>query len=305
MAAYIVRRSLQGLITVFIVLIAIFLLVRLTGDPSLILLPIDAAPEEIQQLRESLGLDKPIYVQLVLYLRDIATGNFGNSFATFVPIMDELPTRLFNTAQLVFLDTLLTIAVAVPLGVLAATRRGTSMETGIKILAFLGMSTPHFWLAIVMILLFAVVLGWMPAGGMGTPRHIILPVCTMTLIHMAGIVRLLRSGMVDTLDADYVKLAYSKGVSYRNIVWKHAFRNALIPVMTYGGQSIAIHMTGTIVVETVYSWPGIGRWIYTSMLIRDFPVIQACILSMVLITIFINLVVDICYSYVDPRIHLK
>ncbi len=305
MLPYIVNRILQGLLTTAVALSVIFFLVRLTGDPSLTLLPIDATNEQIKILRESLGLDRPVYEQLFLYFKNILSGDFGRSYATLRPISSELGMRLLNTGQLVLVATVFGILPALPLGVLAASKRGTLLEPFVKFIAFMGMSLPAFWVGILLIIVFAQTLHWLPAGGMSGLKSLLLPGFTLSLIMLAGVVRLLRSSMLDTLDTEYIKLAYSKGVSRRDIIWKHALRNALIPVVTFAAMWIAIFMTGTIVVETVFSWPGLGRWVYQGLLQRDFPVVQAVIIVLLMITIAINLLVDILYSYLDPRIRLN
>jgi len=304
MTKVILSRLVQALLTMFVVLVIIFATLRSTGDPTAILLPIDAPREHVDKLRTKLGLDQPVHVQFGMFLSQVVRGDLDNSWVTNQPVAYEIGTRLPNTLKLAGVALLIAVALVFPLGVLAAVKRGTGWETAANILAALGQAAPSFWLGIVLIHVFAVELRWLPSGGMGGFSTYILPALTLALLIMGGLVRLLRSSMIDVLDAEFIKFARTKGVSETVIIWKHALRNALIGVVTFGALLAAQFMTGAIVVETVFAWPGLGRLLYERLGARDFPVVQGLIILFVGITVLLNLIVDILYSYIDPRIRV-
>jgi len=215
-----------------------------------------------------------------------------------------LLTHSLNTLKLAVVAVIISIIVALPLGVIAAVKRFTVIESSIGVFAVFGMSVPGFWMGIILIELVAVRLGLVPAGGMSGPSSYILPAITMSTLLIAGLVRLLRSSMIDTLDSDFVRFARMKGVRKRPLIWKHALRNALLPVLGFAGVQIAMFLTGSVVVETVFAWPGLGRLMYSALIERDLPVVQGCVTLFVFFAIFINLLVDILSSYLDPRIRL-
>jgi ABC-type dipeptide/oligopeptide/nickel transport system permease component len=304
MQRYILRRILQSLLTLVVLSMLVFIICRLTGDPVTLMLPDHASQEEVAQLRAALGLDKPLPVQYWLFLSSAVRGDFGRSIKGQVPVLELMEERLPNSLKLALVSLLITVILAFPLGVMAAVKKGTAIDTLANLIAVLGQSLPQFWVGIVFIQVFAVHLRWLPVAGMGSLWHYILPGFTLGWFLVAGIMRLLRSSMLDVLDSEFVKLARIKGVSGWSVVWKHALKNAIMPVLTYAAIYLAILITGAILVETVFAWPGIGQLIYQGIVYRDFPVIQAVVLLTAVIVVTVNFVVDITYAYLDPRIRL-
>jgi peptide/nickel transport system permease protein len=304
MQRYVLKRIFQSLLTLLVLSMLIFVICRLTGDPVTLMLPDDASHEDVAQLRVALGLEKPLPVQYWLFLRSAVQGDFGRSIKGQVPVLDLIRERLPNSIKLAIVSLLITVILALPLGVIAAVKKGTSIDTLANLIAVLGQSLPQFWVGIVLIQIFAVYLRWLPVAGTGSLWHYILPGFTLGWFLVAGIMRLLRSSMLDVLDSEFVKLARIKGVSGWSVVWKHALKNAIMPVLTYAAIYLAILITGAILVETVFAWPGIGQLTYQGIVYRDFPVIQAVVLLTAVIVVTVNFVVDITYAYLDPRIRL-
>ena len=304
MQRYVVKRIFQSLLTLLVLSILIFAVCRLTGDPVILMLPDDASYEDVAQLRTALGLDRPLPVQYWLFLRSALQGDFGRSIKGQVPVLDLIKERLPNSIKLAIVSMLITVLLAFPLGVVAAVKKGTAIDTLANLIAVLGQSLPQFWVGIVLIQIFAVHLRWLPVAGTGSIWHYILPGFTLGWFLVAGIMRLLRSSMLDVLDSEFVKLARIKGVSGRAVIWKHALKNAIMPVLTFAAIYLAILITGAILVETVFAWPGIGQLIYQGIVYRDFPVIQAVVLLTAVIVVTVNFIVDITYAYLDPRIRL-
>jgi peptide/nickel transport system permease protein len=304
MQRYILKRIFQSILTLFVLSMIVFFMVRLTGDPVMLMLPDDASHEDVVQLRSALGLDRPLPVQYWRFLSKAVRGDFGRSIKGQVPVFDLIQDRFPNSVKLGLVSMVITIALALPLGVMAAVKKGTPIDTLANLIAVLGQSLPQFWVGIVLIQVFAVYLRWLPVAGMGTMWHYILPGFTLGWFLVAGIMRLLRSSMLDVLDSEFVKLARVKGVPPRGVIWKHALKNAFMPVLTYTAIYLAILITGAILVETVFAWPGVGQLIYQGIVYRDFPVIQAVVLLTALIVVTVNFMVDIAYAYLDPRIRL-
>ena len=302
MQKYIIRRFFQSLLALLALSMVIFLMSRLTGDPTMLMLPDDATREDIAQLRRALGLDKPLPVQYWVFISKAVQGDFGRSIKGQMPVLDIIKERLPNSIKLGAVALGIAVLLAFPLGVVAAVKKGTVFDTTANIVAVLGQSLPQFWVGIVLIQIFAVRLRWLPVAGVGSFSHYVLPAFTLGWFVVAGMMRLLRSSMLDVLGSEFVKLARIKGVAERSVIWKHALRNALIPVLTFGAIYLAILVTGAILVETVFAWPGIGQLIYQGIVFRDFPVVQAVVLLTAGIVITVNLLVDITYAYVDPRI---
>jgi ABC-type dipeptide/oligopeptide/nickel transport system permease component len=305
MQRYIFKRIVQSLLTLIALSMLIFIVCRLTGDPVLLMLPDDASHEDVAQLRTALGLDRSLSVQYWLFLKSAMQGDFGRSIKGQVPVLDLIKERLPNSIRLALVSLLITVILAFPLGIMAAVRKGTAVDTLANLIAVLGQSLPQFWVGIVLIQVFAVHLRWLPVAGNSSLWHYILPGFTLGWFLVAGIMRLLRSSMLDVLDSEFVKLARIKGVSGRSVVWKHALKNAVMPVLTYAAIYLAVLITGAILVETVFAWPGIGQLIYQGIVYRDFPVIQAVVLLTAVIVVSVNFVVDITYGYLDPRIRLQ
>jgi peptide/nickel transport system permease protein len=303
MQRFIVRRLLQGLVTLFLVSIIVFILGRLTGDPVALLLSEFSTFEDKERLARQLGLDKPLVEQYAIFVWNAVRGDLGRSIrGDHAPALKLVLDRLPATLQLAAISSALSFLIGLPLGVLAALKRGSVVDTLSRVLALLGQATPVFWLGIVAMYAFSVRLGWLPTSGYGKPEQFVLPAFALGAFMVAAFLRLTRSGMMEALDSEYVKLARIKGLSETTVVWKHALRNSLIPVITYLGTVFGRMVTGTVVVETVFAWPGVGRLAYDAVMLRDFPVLQAVVLFMATAFLVINLVVDILYAYVDPRI---
>ena len=295
----------QMVITIIVLSAAIFGLVRLGGDPVLQFLPPEATREEYLSLRAQFGLDKPIYIQYWRFIAGAVKGDFGNSIFTKRPVIDSIKEMLPNSIRLVAVSTLMAFIIAIPLGVMAAAKKGTPVDTTSRVIAGLGQSAPSFWVGLMMIQLFAVELRILPSSGMGSWKHYIMPSTCLAFFILAGPIRLLRSSMLEALDSEYIRLARIKGVSPRIIIWKHALRNSLIPVVSFSAMYIASLITGAILVETVFAWAGIGRLSYRAIVNQDYPVIQGVVLTTAVIVIVANFIADILYAYIDPRIRLK
>jgi peptide/nickel transport system permease protein len=302
MHKYIVRRFFHSLLALLVLSMLIFLMSRMTGDPTMLMLPDDATREDMARLRHALGLDKPLPVQYWVFLSNAVQGDFGRSIKGQMPVIDMIKERLPNSIKLAAVALCIAVLLAFPLGVVAAVKKDTALDTVANIVAVLGQSLPQFWVGIVLIQIFAVRLRWLPVAGVGSFAHYVLPAFTLGWFVVAGMMRLLRSSMLDVLGSEFVKLARIKGLPGRTVIWKHALRNALIPVLTFGAIYLAILVTGAILVETVFAWPGVGQLIYQGIVFRDFPVVQAVVLLTAAIVVAVNLLVDITYAYIDPRI---
>lgn len=302
MQRYLVKRIAQSLVTLVALSVIIFCLTRFTGDPIVLMLPDDATAEDIAQLQTALGLDKSLPVQYWRFVSRAVRGDFGRSIRGQMPVMDMIMDRLPNSVKLGLVSLGITLIIAIPLGVMAAVNKGTAIDSLANVVAVLGQSLPQFWVGIVLIQVFAVQLRLLPVAGTGSVYHYILPAFTLGWFLVAGIMRLLRSSMLEVLDSEFVKLARIKGLSARAVIWKHALKNALIPVLTYAAIYLAILITGAILVETVFAWPGLGQLIYQGIVYRDFPVVQAVVMLTALVVVTVNLLVDIAYAYIDPRI---
>jgi ABC-type dipeptide/oligopeptide/nickel transport system permease component len=304
MKRYIVQRLLQGVVLLFLVAAIVFFLGRLTGNPVDLMLPEGSTPEDRIAMIKTLGLDGPLYRQFLIFIGHALNGDLGTSIRMREPCVEVFFSRLPNTLAIIPWAILFAVAVGIPLGVVAALNRGNIVDRAAGAIAVLGIATPSFWLGVVLIFVFSVQLGWLPSGRMGGPEHYILPVVTLGSFLVAGFMRLVRSGMLDVMDSEFVKLARIKGLSETAVIWKHCLRNALIPVLTLWGVFVGNLITGAIIVETVFAWPGIGRLTYEAVIYRDFPLLQAIIILKAMLILVINLSVDILYAYVDPRIRL-
>jgi ABC-type dipeptide/oligopeptide/nickel transport system permease component len=302
MTRFILFRIFQTIITLFVISIVIFSLARASGDPVMLMAPAMATLEDMEVIRKDLGLDKSLPEQYWVFLKNVAHGDLGESIHNRRPVASLIGERLPNTITLGLPAIFLAIIVSIILGVTAAYKFGTWMDTGVKLLAVLGQALPSFWLAIAAIFIFAVWLGWLPTSGMGSPAHYILPVLTLSFFSLPILTRLIRSSMLEVLDSEYIKLARIKGISETKVIWKHALRNAIITLMTAAGITFGTIVTGAVVIETVFSWPGIGRLMADAVIGRDFPVIQASVLLVAVVVLGVNLLVDVAYAYVDPRI---
>lgn len=348
MTAYIVRRLL-GLVPVLIgVTLLIFLLTRvIPGDPAVAMLGQRAAPNLVERLRNDLGLDQPLFLdtktfaetgrladlfdsQYFNYMAGLIRGDLGRSIFSLVPITQSLLHRFPATLELTLVAMIFAVGVGVPAGIFAALRRGTIADTAVTLVAVSGVSFPVFWLGIILIYLFAVVLGWLPpsgrlsatvsiqpitglyvldgllrgnfAGALDAARHLVLPALALGTIPLAIVVRMTRSTMLEVLGQDYVRTARAKGLAEGVVVRKHSLRNALLPVITVIGLSFGTLLSGAILTETVFSWPGIGRWVYDGISARDYPIIQGGVIFVATLFVLVNLVVDLSYTLIDPRI---
>ena len=304
MQRYIAGRLVQCLVTLLVISLLVFALARLTGSPLDVMLPIDASAELQDEMSRELGLDQPVYVQYGRFVQRLLYADLGTSIRTKRPVAELIGQRLPNTLKLVFFSTTMALLMALPLGVIAATRKGGLWDVGARTVALFGQSVPTFWAGIVLISIFAVNLDVLPAGRMEGFASYVLPAVTLGLFGfmLAGVVRLLRGSMLDVLDSEYVKFARIKGLAESVVTWKHALKNALIPVVTFVGFYFGILLAGSVVVETVFAWPGIGRLAFEAVQWRDYPVIQGVVLLVSTIILAANLVVDILYAYIDPRI---
>lgn len=302
MQRYILRRLLQSVLLLFVLALVIFAFARLSGNPADLLLREDATPEDRAHLLRALGLDRPLPEQLYLFLAGLVRGDLGESIRYRKPAAEVFFERLPNTLRLLPLAMVGALAIAIPLGVLAAVYRGTALDRLSSGVAVLGIATPQFWLGIVLIYCFSIKLEWLPSSRMGGPSHYVLPAITLGVFLVAGMMRLVRSSLLEVMDSEFVKLARLKGLSPRVVIWKHCLRNALIPVVTLFGVYFALLITGAIVTETVFAWPGVGRLTYEAVIFRDYPLLQAVILLKGVIVLGVNLGVDILYAYLDPRV---
>jgi peptide/nickel transport system permease protein len=292
----------QSLVALAILSVVVFALARATGDPLHLILPMSATEEDYANARQYLGLDRPYVEQYLSFVGKAVRGDFGTSLRARRPVSELIEERLPNSLRLAAFAMAVSLAMAFPLGVLAAVNKGTGIDRAAQVVSVLGQSLPTFWVAIVLVEVVAGRLQWLPAAGNEGLASYVLPGFTLGWFVVAGLMRLLRSSMLEVLDSDYVKLARVKGVAERRVVWLHALRNALIPVVTFAGIYFAILVTTAIVVETVFAWPGLGRLAYEGITSRDFPVIQAVVLTTAAIVAAVNLGVDCLYALIDPRI---
>ena len=292
----------QAIISMFVVSIAVFGVVRLSGDPLQLLLPDEAPPEQYEQMKKLLHLDRPIVVQYGEWISRMAVGDLGTSTSARVPVVKLIRERLPNTLQLAAVAFAFTLAFGLTVGVYAAAFRGTVLDALARGFAVLGQAQPNFWTGIIFILVFAVYLGWLPAGGKSGWESVILPAITLGWLPVAGVMRLTRSSMLQVLNSEYVKLARIKGVNEFQVLWKHSLKNAALPVLTYSSLVFISMITGSIITETVFAWPGIGRLVLTAVVNRDFPIIQGVVLMFSAWYIVGNLLIDITYAYLNPKV---
>jgi len=302
--------------------VAFALLLLLPGDPAVALLGQEASGPDLVRFRHLLGLDRPVPIQLALYFWRIAHGDFGRSVTLSAPVLQLILSTLPATLELAISSIALAIATGIPLGLVAARARGTPLDTGTMLLAQLGVSMPVFWLGVLLILLFAVKLNWLPSFGRGAPflssvasgdlralldsiRHLCLPACTLAFFNLAFLSRLTRWALLEVLEEDYVRTARAKGQREHIVVYRHALRNALLPIVTIVGLQFGNTLGGAVVTETIYGWPGMGRLVVQAIGQRDFPVVQGAVLALALLFSLVNMVVDLTYAFIDPRIRYE
>jgi len=302
MGRQILVRLLQMAISLLGMSLLIFILVRASGDPVELMRTPSTTEAEIANIKQQWGLDKSYPEQYWVFLSGMLQGDLGKSLIQRRPVITMIGEALPNSLSMAVLAFIIGIGSATVLGVLGATRRDSFFDNGIKFLAILGQALPTFWVAIVAIYIFAVYWHVLPTSGMGGPANYVLPVLTLAFFLMPGMMRLVRSSMLDVLGSEYVKLARIKGLPEHTVIWKHALRNALIAPLTAAGAIFAGLITGTVILETVFAWPGVGRLLVTAVSGRDFPVVQGITIMVAVVVLMINLLVDIAYAYVDPRI---
>ena len=302
MARYVLRRLLFGLIALLAVSIITFAATRLSGDVTYLLIGMDATQEEIAAVQAKYGLDKPLPAQYLTYLAHALRGDFGTSIKYGVPALDLVLSRVPQTILLSLTGFSLALLIGVPLGILAATRRGSATDFGATAFALIGQAMPGFWVGIMLQLVFSVNLGWFPTGGSGSPSHLVLPAIAVSWFSIAAFMRLTRSSMLEVLESDYVRLARVKGNPEHVVVLKHAFRNAVIPLVTFAGLNLGALLGGAVVIESIFAWPGVGQLMISAIGARDYPTVQAAVLITASLFIAINLAVDLLYGVLDPRI---
>ncbi len=306
MARHFLRRFLLTLPAIWLVLTMVFLLIHIVpGDPVEQMLGEGAAPGQVAQLRHSLGLDQPLYIQYFRYLGQIVRGELGQSFKFQAPVRHVIFERYPATLQLAFLALFVCAAIAIPAGVIAADRRGSNSDRAIGIFTLLGLAVPNFALGPLLITLFSIKLGWLPVSGRGGILNYILPAVTLGAALAAILTRMVRGSMLEELSSDYVRTARAKGLSNTAVLVRHALRNALIPIVTILGLQFGTLLAGTIVTETIFSWPGIGRLTVMAISSRDYPLLQGCILVIALSYVLVNLLTDFFYAFIDPRVRLS
>jgi peptide/nickel transport system permease protein len=305
MLRFFLRRLSHAVIVVCGVAVLVFSLIHLIpGDPVEVMLGEAAQPADLQALRHALGLDQALHIQFWRYLQGLAHLDFGNSLHSRRPVLDLLLERLPATLELTAAALLLAISVALPLGVIAALRKDSGWDRSAMAFAMLGVSVPSFWMGPVLILVFAVWLGWLPVSGRDGFSSLLLPALTLGLGMAAILARMVRSALLDTLNEDYIRTARAKGLPMRTVVWRHALRNALLPVITLLGLQLGALLGGTVITETVFAWPGIGLLVVESIQRRDYPVVQACVLFISIAYVLVNTLTDLVYAQVDPRVRL-
>jgi len=302
MGLYILRRVYQALIVFFVVTGIVFSILHISGDPLALLMPPDAPPTEVEAMRRTLGLDQPLVVQYGLFLRNAVQGNLGVSYHHGQPALKLVLERLPASLELVITTIMISLVLAVPIGVLAASRRGKLVDRVSLLGSLVGISAPPFWIGIAFILVFSVELQWLPSSGRGTWAHLVLPATSLALYRLALFIRLIRAGMLDIMTMDFIRTARSKGVSEKKVIYKHALKNTLIPFVTIAGMQMGSLLAGAIVTEKVFAWPGMGRLFLEAIGVMDFPVIIAWALVTATIFLTLNLVVDVIYVWLDPRI---
>ena len=304
MLQFIVRRTFYSMITLFILSITIFTVVRMTGDPALLLAEPGARPEDLQRMREQWGLDRPWPVQYMSFMHNVFRGELGKSFNYRLPVSELYLQRLPNSLQLAFVATIISVLIGVPAGLLSAVKVNGFWDNIGKILALMGLSIPGFWMGLVLILVFAVWLRWLPTSGQGGWQHLVMPSIALGWYFAASLLRLTRSSMLEVMRSEYIKLARLKGLPETVVLALHAFKNALIPVFTLAGVNLVTMVNAAVIIEVIFAWPGIGRLLYEGIFQRDFPLVQGVVVMAGFMIVGVNLIVDILYAYIDPRIRL-
>jgi len=305
MRKFIVKRAGLALISLFLLSLTIFFLMRVTGDPAVLLAEPGASQADLDAIRKQFGLDQPLWIQYGSFVSHLVRGDFGQSFYYRTDVFELYLSRLPASLLLASAAMAFSLLVGIPTGIIAAVRVNQWWDSVGKIFALLGLSMPSFWVGLIMILFFSVYLGWLPSSGSGTVLHLVMPAIALGWVFAASHMRLTRSSMLEVLGSEYVKLARLKGLPEALVISKHAFKNALIPVLTLAGINLVIMVNVAVVVETVFAWPGVGRLLYEGIAFRDFPVVQATVLLGGVMIVVVNLLVDILYAVIDPRIRYE
>jgi ABC-type dipeptide/oligopeptide/nickel transport system permease component len=305
MHRYLIRRLLLTIPVLLGVATLVFSLIHfIPGDPAQAMLGEGAAPEDVAQLRERLGLDRPLLVQYGVFLQGLVRGDLGVSLRNDQPVLEQILERMPATAELAFASMAVAVLIALPLGIIAAVWRGTAVDHGAMTLSLVGISVPNFWLGPLLAIVFAVELGWLPVGGRGTLAHLVLPAATLGAALAAILARMTRASLLEELREPYVLAARAKGVSRTRAVLHHALRNSLIPIVTILGLQFGVVLTGAVITETIFAWPGIGRLLIQSISFRDYPTVQGCVLLIAVTYVGVNLITDLTYGFLDPRIRV-
>ena len=305
MQRFLVRRFILTILTLVAVSLIIFIMARASGDPRTVILAENVTPVQWEAMGRKLGLDKSYLHQYGIFLKDTLRGDFGESIRQQQPVKDAIVDRLPASLELGLAAFVFSLVVGVPLGILSSVKRGSILDHVGKLVALIGQSAPPFWLGIMLIFFFAVKLQWVPPSGRQDWNSVILPAITLGWFFVAANMRLVRSAMLDVLDSEYIKLARAKGVSWTAIIWKHAFRNALIPPLTFAGVTLGNLVAGSLVVETVFAWPGLGQLAVQSVRAFDYPALQGIVIAFTLMYVMSAFLVDVLYVYVDPRIRYQ
>jgi peptide/nickel transport system permease protein len=305
MARFAINRLLQLVPTLIVVTLVVFVLIRVSGDPTSLLLPPDATDAEREAFRAAKGLDDPLPQQYLTFVSEVIRGDFGESLWQHEPAIDVVKRHLAATLQLTVAAMAIVLLIGIPLGIISAIKRGSIVDFVTMGFVAVGQSIATFWLGLMLILIFAVKLNWLPPSGRATPQSIILPAITLSAYYLAVVTRLVRSGMLDVLSREFMRVARAKGLRERTVIVRHGLRNTLIPLMTVLGLQLGEMMAGAVVTETVFAWPGIGSLLLDAISRRDYPIVQACIIVAALFFAIINIVVDLLYGFLDPRIRTE
>jgi ABC-type dipeptide/oligopeptide/nickel transport system permease component len=304
MKSYLLKRLFHSLLVLIGISVVVFIILHLTGDPAALLMPMDATPEQVAEFRKEMGFTDPLILQYWRFFKGTLHGDFGLSFRHSQPALELVLERMPATIQLTLAAMGIALIIALPVGILSAIRRNSILDHIGMTGALLGQSTPVFWLGIMLILIFSVTLQWFPSSGRGTIEHLVLPAVTLGMFTMARTARMMRSSMLEILGQEYMKTAKAKGLSPRMVILKHAMKNALIPVVTIIGMELGTLLGGAVITETIFAWPGVGRLAVQAIYNRDYPVVQAAVFILATIFVLVNLLVDILYTYLDPRVKL-
>jgi ABC-type dipeptide/oligopeptide/nickel transport system permease component len=304
MKGYILKRLFHSIFVLVGISLVVFIILHLTGDPAALLMPMDATPEQVAQFRQEMGFNDPIVVQYWRFFKGTLRGDFGQSFRHSQPALELVMERMPATIQLTLAAMVIALLVAIPVGIISAIRRNSLLDHVGMTGALLGQSTPVFWLGIMLILIFSVTLQWFPSSGRGEVQHLVLPAITLGMFTMARTARMMRSSMLEVLGQEYMKTAKAKGLNPGTVILKHALKNAAIPVVTIIGMELGTLLGGAVITETIFAWPGVGRLAVQAIYNRDYPVVQAAVFLLASIFVLVNLVVDLLYTYLDPRVKL-